>query len=132
MTRRILVVDDEPDIRQLITIMLENAGYEVIPADTGLKALEYLQADTCDLVILDIMMPEMDGWEICRRLKSQSRTKQIPVIILTVRSQPLDRVIGLEVVRADDYLSKPFERTELLATVERLLALPTPARAADA
>lgn len=121
MAHRILVVDDERDIRQLIALILEAAHFEVLQAASGMEGLETLEREAFDLVILDIMMPEMDGWEVCRHIKSRQRTKDIPVIILTVRSQPLDRVIGLEVVQADDYLTKPFERRDLLETVERLI-----------
>lgn len=128
MAHNILVVDDEQDIRHLIALILEAAGYSVAQAASGMEALDILCQQNFDLVILDIMMPEMDGWEVCRQIKSRPRTKELPVLILTVRSQPLDRVIGLEVVHADDYLTKPFERQDLLVGVKRLLAaLPDPA-----
>ena len=123
MAHHILVVDDEQDIRHLIVLILEAAGYQVSQAESGMAALEILSQQNFELVILDIMMPEMDGWEVCRQIKSRQQTKELPVLILTVRSQPLDRVIGLEVVHADDYLTKPFERQDLLAAVERLLAI---------
>lgn len=126
MAQRILIVDDEQDIRQLITLILEVAGYEIAQANSGVEALEVLEHDSFDLVILDIMMPEMDGWEACRQIKNRQRTHDLPVLILTVRSQPLDRVIGLEVVHAEDYLTKPFERHELLEAVERLLGAKSP------
>lgn len=127
MAHRILVVDDEQDIRQLITLILQSSGYEVLCASGGVEALTMLEQFEIDMVILDIMMPEMDGWEVCRHIKSRPRTKDLSVLILTVRSQPLDRVIGLEVVHADAYLTKPFERHELLGTVEQLLTVPTSA-----
>jgi len=127
MPQRILAVDDEEDIRKLIALVLETAGYEVVQAEDGLAALKELEGETFDLVILDIMMPKMDGWEVCRHIKSQDRTQYTPVLILTVRSQPLDRVIGLEVVHADEYLNKPFEHRELLDAVERLIATRSPA-----
>ncbi|HEY3415370.1 MAG TPA: response regulator [Armatimonadota bacterium] len=120
MAQRILVVDDEQDIRQVVALNLEAEGYEVAQAANGLEALEAIERDGFNLVILDIMMPEMDGWEVCRQIKSRQRTKDLPVLILTVRGQPLDRVIGLEVVHADDYLMKPFERLDLLEAVKRL------------
>ena len=122
MAHRVLVVDDEQDIRQLVALILEAAGYDVIQAASGMEALAALGRSSFELVILDIMMPEMDGWEVCRQIKSRPQTKDIPVLILTVRSQPLDRVIGLEVVHANSYLTKPFERKELLEAVERLVA----------
>ncbi|HEX2949709.1 MAG TPA: response regulator [Armatimonadota bacterium] len=125
MNNRILVVDDEQDIRQLVALIMEAAGYEVVQAANGMEGLRALEEKTYDLVILDIMMPEMDGWEVCRHIKNQSQTKDIPVLILTVRSQPLDKVIGMEVVHANDYLTKPFERRELLDAVERLITKKT-------
>jgi len=123
MAQNILVVDDEQDIRHLVALILEAAGYTVTQAASGLEALNIINAQTFDLVILDIMMPEIDGWEVCRQIKSRQQTRNLPILILTVRSQPLDRVIGLEVVHADDYLTKPFDRQELLKVVERLLAV---------
>ena len=122
MPYRILVVDDEQDIRQLVALIVEASGYEVVQASNGREGLQAIAQQDFDLVILDIMMPEMDGWEVCRQIKSQERTKNIPVLILTVRSQPLDKVIGLEIIHADDYLTKPFERRELIDVVERLIA----------
>ena len=122
MAYNVLVVDDEQDIRHLIALILEASGYTVAQAASGMEALDILGQQNFNLVILDIMMPEMDGWEVCRQIKSQQHTKDLPVLILTVRSQPLDRVIGLEVVHADDYLTKPFERHDLLDMVKRLLA----------
>lgn len=121
MNNRILVVDDDTDIRQLVALILAADGYNVIEAASGMEALVALEREHADLVILDVMMPEMDGWEVCRRLKNRQQTKDIPVLILTVRSQPLDKVIGLEVVQADAYLTKPFERQELLEAVHKLL-----------
>lgn len=122
MAHRILIVDDEPDIRHLIAITLESAGYQLVEAGKGTEALQALERENVDLAILDIMMPDMDGWEVCRQIRSRQQTKNLPVIILTVRNQPLDRVIGIEVVHADDYLTKPFERQQLLEMVQRLLA----------
>ena len=117
MAYRILVVDDEPDIRQLVALILESAGHEIMTVSSGKEALYSLEQDDYHLVILDIMMPEMDGWEVCRQIKGRSRTKDLPVVFLTVRGQPLDRVIGLEVVHADGYVTKPFERDQLLSTI---------------
>lgn len=121
MAHQILVVDDDQDIRNLVTFILEAAGHYVTPAVCGAAALELLGQRDFDLMILDIMMPKLDGWEVCRQLRSHQHTKALPVLILTVRNQPLDRVIGLEVIHADDYVTKPFEREDLLAAVERLL-----------
>ncbi|MHB9133068.1 MAG: response regulator transcription factor [Armatimonadota bacterium] len=128
MTHRILVVDDEQDIRQLITLILEADGYEVEQAASGVEGLKALDRNEFDLMVLDIMMPEMDGWEVCRQVKSRPRTKDLPVLLLTVRNQPLDRVIGLEVVHADDYLTKPFDQHQLLRAVQKLISFKSSVR----
>ena len=124
MAKRILVIDDEEDLRQLIALIAESAGYVVLQAGNGVEGLQRLQEEQVDLVILDIMMPEMDGWEVCRHMKSHAATRDIPVLIMTVRSQPMDKVIGLEVVHADEYLTKPFDRQVLLTAIERLMNIP--------
>jgi len=117
----IMVVDDERDIRNLLRQVLEHAGYQVQTAGNGREALEMLEQTRPDLVLLDIMMPEVDGWEVCRNIKTRQKTKDIPVILITVRSQPLDKVVGTEVVGADDYITKPFDLDDLLARVARLV-----------
>jgi len=118
---RILVVDDEKDIRNLLRQVLEHAGYQVETAANGREALEMVERSLPDLMLLDIMMPELDGWEVCRQVKSKQRTKHLPVILLTVRNQPLDKIVGTEVVGADDYITKPFDLDDLLARVEQRL-----------
>jgi len=125
MTQHILVVDDEADIRQLTALVLKTAGYEVTHVRNGVEAMAEVQQRPYDLVILDIMMPEMDGWEACRQIKRQPGMENIPVMFLTARCQPLDRVIGLEVVHADAYLTKPFSRRALITQVEHLIAATT-------
>ncbi len=129
MAHRVLVIDDEQDIRRLISLILESAGYEVVQAANGLEGLERLEQEQFHALVLDIMMPEMDGWEVCRQVRCRPQSKDLPVLILTVRGQPLDRVIGMEVVHADEYLTKPFERRVLLETVNRLVAGKTDATA---
>jgi len=123
MAYRILVVDDEKDIRDLVALMLTTAGYQVVLAVNGQEALRVLEEDhNFDLIVLDVMMPGMDGWEVCRQIKSNPRSKDIPVLFLTVRQQPLDRIIGLEVLHASDYIPKPFEREALLSAINNRLA----------
>ena len=117
MTEKILVVDDEPTIRETVAYNLENAGYDVITASDGPTALEAARTQSPDLVILDIMLPGMDGFEVCRILRKEMTT---PVLMLTARDDEIDRVVGLE-VGADDYLTKPFSMRELLARVKAML-----------
>jgi two-component system alkaline phosphatase synthesis response regulator PhoP/two-component system response regulator ResD len=114
---RILVVDDEPDIVELAELYLRADGFDVLSAGTGPAALERVAAERPDLVVLDIMLPGMDGWEVCRRLRA---TGDVPIIFLTARGDPVDRVVGLE-LGADDYVVKPFHGRELVARVRTVL-----------
>lgn len=126
MAHHILVVDDEEDIRNLVAVMLNADGYQVVLASTGKEALQALEGAPIDLIVLDVMMPGMDGWEVCRQIKGNARTKDIPVVFLTVRQQPLDRIIGTEVLHASGYIYKPFERDDLLTTVNDCLNVAAP------
>lgn len=120
MARKILVVDDEAVLVETIAYNLEQAGYQVITAADGGSALEAARRETPDLVILDIMLPEMDGLEVCRQLRREHTTATIPIMMLTAKGDEIDKVVGLE-VGADDYVTKPFGRRELLARVRALL-----------
>ncbi len=113
----ILVVDDEPNIVELATLYLENEGYEVQPAFDGEEALRIFRERHPALIILDIMLPLVDGWEVCRRVRAES---DVPIIILTAREAEVDKVVGLE-LGADDYLTKPFSPRELTARVKAVL-----------
>ena len=123
--RTILIVDDEPGLRELVRINLEHEGYAVLQAENGLQGLSGVREQHPDLVILDVMMPDMDGWETCRKLREFS---QVPVLMLTARAQSKDIVTGLE-SGADDYLVKPFNMDELVARIRALLRrVPSPNR----
>ncbi|HEX5502626.1 MAG TPA: response regulator transcription factor [Thermomicrobiales bacterium] len=117
---RILVVDDEEHIRQLVTLYLSKEGYRVETAATGHEALTRVYAARPDLVILDLMLPETDGWEVCRELRRSRATEDLPIIMLTARDDLIDKVLGLE-LGADDYLTKPFNPRELVARVRAVL-----------
>jgi len=117
---RILVVEDEADLRGLLDRQLRRAGYEVLTAEDGVEALERAWREPLDLVLLDLMLPHLDGGEVCRRLRSDPRTAALPVIMLTAKQEPGDRIAGLE-VGADDYVSKPFNLRELVLRVEAVL-----------
>lgn len=114
---RILVVEDDPALRELLTYNLEQAGFAVLSAGDGRTALEVAQRDRPDLVVLDLMLPGLDGLEVCRRLR---RTSAVPILILSARREEVDRVLGLE-LGADDYLTKPFSPRELVARVRAIL-----------
>ncbi len=118
MLKKILVVDDEPDILQVVIFRLEKAGYDAIPASDGKKALELLRKGGFDLVILDLRMPIMDGYEVCRVIKREEKLKKIPVIVLTA-SIVTDVSKVIRDIKADDYLIKPFESEDLLGKVKQ-------------
>lgn len=117
MCPSILVVDDEPAVTDLISYNLRKAHYRVLTASDGTTALQLAHQQNPDLILLDLMIPEVDGLEVCRRLR---QTSQVPVIIITARGQEADRVIGLE-LGADDYVCKPFSMRELLARIKAVL-----------
>ncbi len=120
MARNILVVDDETVLVETIAYNLEQAGYHVTTATDGASALEAARTEKLDLIILDIMLPEMDGLEVCRQLRREGNTETTPIMMLTAKGDEIDKVVGLE-VGADDYVTKPFGRRELLARVRALL-----------
>lgn len=117
MPERILVVDDEDAIVQLLSYNLKRAGYEVIAAQNGEEGLELARKESPDLVILDLMLPGMDGFDVCKELR---RSSDIPILMLTARGEEIDRVVGFE-IGADDYVSKPFSPRELVGRVKAIL-----------
>ena len=120
MAPRILIVDDEKDIVDLVAYNLEKEGYEVLKALDGEKALALVRAKKPALVVLDLMLPGIQGLEVCKRLRRDAETASVPIIMLTAKGEELDRVIGLE-VGADDYVTKPFSVKELVARVKAVL-----------
>jgi two-component system alkaline phosphatase synthesis response regulator PhoP len=127
---RILVVEDDADIAELITHYLEKAGHTVDRVATGTGVLPQLKAQPADLLLLDLMLPGLDGLAVCRALRNDSSTARLPVIILTARGEESDRVAGLE-LGADDYVTKPFSPKELVARVAALLRRTTTASPSD-
>lgn len=130
MSSRVLIVEDEPDIRELVVHHLKREGYQVSAAASGEEALRQVQAAPPDLVLLDLMMPAMDGLEVCRRLRQDPATASLPIVMLTARGDEIDRVLGLE-IGADDYVVKPFSPKELLARVRAVLRRSRPAGGAE-
>ncbi|HMF44045.1 MAG TPA: response regulator transcription factor [Polyangia bacterium] len=131
MIRRVLIVDDDQGLRTVLATALGDEGFSITQAGDGLAGLRGFESDGADLVILDILMPEMDGLEVCRRLRRKSA---VPIVLLSSRGDEVDRVTGLE-TGADDYITKPFSTRELVArirAIERRLAATTPAVAAGA
>jgi len=120
MARCILVVDDEPDLLELVRFNLDRAGYRVETAASGEEALASLRRSIPDLLVLDLMLPDLSGEEVCRRLRADPRLASLPVIMLTAKSEEVDRVVGFE-LGADDYVTKPFSPRELVLRVNALL-----------
>ena len=114
--KKILVVDDDPNICELLRLYLTKEGYEVIIAHSGVKAIELFAAEMPLVVILDIMLPGTDGWQVCRSIRNMSN---VPVIMLTAKGEIYDKVLGLE-LGADDYIVKPFEMKELIARIKEI------------
>lgn len=117
--KTILLVDDESDYVDLLVMRLKSDGYGLMIAYNGAQALETIKDQTPDVILLDIMMPEMDGYDLCKRLKENNLSKTIPVIMLTAKATREDRFMGLE-CGADDYIVKPFDYPSLLRTIEKL------------
>ena len=120
MSSRVLVVEDDPDIAELVARYLEKAGYTTARVSSGRDALDAVRAKAPDLIVLDVMLPHVDGLEVCRLLRANDHTASIPIIMLTARAEESERIVGLE-MGADDYLAKPFSPNELVARVRALL-----------
>lgn len=116
---KIMVVDDEPDTVDLVTLVLETEGFEVIPAYSGKECLEKIEKEKPAAILLDIMMPAMDGWEVFKKIRE--KYKELPVALLTVRNQDIDKMLGLHVLKADDYITKPFGRKDLVERVKKMI-----------
>jgi len=119
---RVIYVEDDPEMIDLIKLILNRQGFEVLGANGGRKGLELIQSELPDLVLLDLMMPDMDGWSVYQQLKSIPETNQIPVIIITAKSQPIDRVLGLHIAKVDDYICKPFHPQELIESINKVFS----------
>jgi DNA-binding response OmpR family regulator len=120
MSARVLVVEDDPDIAELVVRYLDKAGYSTTRVSSGRDALDSVRTKPPDLMVLDLMLPHVDGLEVCRLLRANEKTAAIPIIMLTARAEESERIVGLE-IGADDYLAKPFSPNELVARVKALL-----------
>ena len=127
MAERILAVDDDVDILNLLEMSLDSDGFNVITASDGMSALEGAQAHTPDLILLDLMMPKMDGFEVISKLRADPQTRRIPVIMLTARAQIDEKIQGLD-AGADDYITKPFDLKELTARIKAVLGRTQPTK----
>ena len=120
-TKLILCIEDEPEMIDLIRLILTRRGFEVKGANGGKEGLESIRKDKPDLVLLDLMMPDMDGWEVYQQMKADENTRDIPVIVVTAKAQSIDKVLGLHIAKVDDYIAKPFSPQELLTSVDTVL-----------
>lgn len=120
-TLKVIYVEDDAEMIDLIRLILNRRGYQVTGANGGQQGLDLIRSEIPDLVLVDLMMPNMDGWEVYQQLKSNPETNQIPVIVITAKSQPIDRVLGLHIAKVDDYICKPFHPQELLDSIDKVL-----------
>ncbi len=119
--KRILCIEDETEMIELIRMVLEREGLDVTGAMGGEQGLKAMKEQKPDLILLDLMMPGMDGWEVYRQMRADKELTDIPVIIVTAKAQSIDRVLGLQVAKVADYITKPFGPKELIASVQRVL-----------
>ncbi len=120
--KHILCIEDEPEMIDLIRLILGRRGFDVTGATGGIAGLKAVRELLPDLVLLDLMMPDMDGWEVYQQMKADETTRHIPVIVVTAKAQSIDKVLGLHVAKVDDYIAKPFSPQDLLNSVEKVLA----------
>ncbi len=120
--KRILCVEDDQEMIDLIRLILGRRGFDLKGAAGGKEGLKMIREDLPDLVLLDLMMPDMDGWEVYQQMKADEKTRNIPVIIVTAKAQNIDRVLGMHIAHVDDYITKPFSPQELLTSVEKVLS----------
>jgi len=125
-TKLILCIEDEQEMIDLIRLILSRRGFEIRGANGGKAGLEIIRKDHPDLVLLDLMMPGMDGWEVYQQMKADEATRNIPVIVVTAKAQSIDKVLGLHIAKVDDYIAKPFSPQELLTSVDNVLGRKQP------
>lgn len=121
--KRVVCVEDEPEMIDLVRLILGRKGFHVIGANGGIEGLETVRREKPDLILLDLMMPDMDGWEVYQQIKADPALRGIPVIVVTAKAQSIDKVLGLHIAKVDDYITKPFGPQELLESVEKILGL---------
>jgi two-component system response regulator VicR len=121
----VVCIEDEPEMIDLVKLILGRKGFDLIGAVGGREGLETVRTLKPDLVLLDLMMPDMDGWEVYQQMKADDELKDIPVVVVTAKAQSIDKVLGLHIAKVDDYVTKPFGPQELLYSVRKVLGLPT-------
>jgi two-component system response regulator VicR len=119
---RLAYIEDEAEMIDLVRLILGRRGYIVLGANGGREGLDLVRKELPDLVLLDLMMPDMDGWDVYHQIKSEEQTRDIPVIVITAKAQNIDKILGLHIAKVEDYISKPFSPQELLERVEQVLS----------
>lgn len=117
----IVYIEDDLEMIDLVQLILNRRGYIVKGAEGGIKGCEMVKVEKPDLVLLDLMMPDMDGWDVYHKIKEDETTRNIPVIVITAKAQSIDKVLGLRIAKVDDYICKPFTPQELVISVEKVL-----------
>jgi DNA-binding response OmpR family regulator len=120
-SKRLAYIEDEAEMIDLVRLILARHGYTVMGANGGREGLELIRNELPDLVLLDLMMPDMDGWEVYHQIKSEELTRDIPVIVITAKALNIDKVLGLHIAKVEDYIAKPFSPQELLERVDQVL-----------
>lgn len=120
VAKRILCIEDDQEMVDLIRLILSRRGYEVKGAGGGVEGLQIIRKEIPDLVLLDLMMPDMDGWEVFQQMRADEKTRHIPVIVVTAKAQNIDKVLGLHIAKVNDYISKPFSPQDLLTSIEKI------------
>jgi len=121
--KTVVYFEDDNDMVELVRIILNREDYQVRGVSDGLAGIQLTQETLPDVILLDLMLPDMDGWEIFRQLKNDPATASIPVIVITAKAQSIDKVLGLEIAKVDDYISKPFRPNELVERINKILAV---------
>jgi two-component system response regulator VicR len=121
--KRVVYIEDEQEMIDLVRLILNRRGFDVTGANGGREGLDMVRRLLPDLVLLDLMMPDMDGWDVYQQMKAEEATRHIPVIIITAKAQSIDKVLGLHIAKVEDYISKPFSPQELMDSVENVLGL---------
>ncbi len=121
-SRSVVYIEDDQEMIELVVLILTRRGFQVRGAHGGRNGLDMILQDPPDLILLDLMMPGMDGWEVYQQIKANEKTRNIPVIIVTAKAQAIDRVLGLHIAKVDDYIAKPFRPQELVESIDRVLA----------
>jgi DNA-binding response OmpR family regulator len=121
-SKRLAYIEDESEMIDLVRIIVGRRGYTVLGANGGREGLELVRNEVPDLVLLDLMMPDMDGWDVYHQIKSEELTRDIPVIVITAKAQNIDKVLGLRIAKVEDYIAKPFSPQELLDRIDKVLS----------